>query len=116
METKDLSLKIDATKIEVAGIKNKFTAQCKLAYSFIATIATISATIYSDGKQLVIFSMLLFVFPSFIESFGIANENKVITAIVKIYKYIFLLFLYFYSLFLFGIFTISKMRIIIQKL
>ncbi|MGT2341528.1 hypothetical protein ACVPOQ_14875 [Staphylococcus aureus] len=60
METKDLSLKIDATKIEVAGIKNKFTAQCKLAYSFIATIATIFATIYSDGKQLVIFSMLLF--------------------------------------------------------
>lgn len=55
METKDLSLKIDATKIEVAGIKNKFTAQCKLAYSFIATIATIFATIYSDGKQLVIF-------------------------------------------------------------
>ena len=36
--------------------------------------------------------MLLFVFPSFIESFGIANENKVITAIVKIYKYIFYCF------------------------
>ncbi|MFZ8441694.1 hypothetical protein ACO1ML_11675 [Staphylococcus aureus] len=101
METKDLSLKIDATKIEVAGIKNKFTAQCKLAYSFIATIATIFATIYSDGKQLVIFSMLLFVFPSFIESFGIVNENKVITAIVKIYKYIF----FIVSLFLFIIFV-----------
>ncbi|MBO1220481.1 hypothetical protein [Staphylococcus nepalensis] len=91
MENKELSIKLNEDKLEVAKVKNKNSAKNKLIYAFFSTTATVFATIYSDEKQLVILSILLFTFPSFIESLGILNKNLVIKRIIQTYKIVFVI-------------------------
>ncbi|RBA05725.1 hypothetical protein [Staphylococcus arlettae] len=91
MENKELSINFNEDKLKFAEEKNKNSAKNKLIYAFLSTTATVFATIYSDEKQLVILSILLFTFPSYIESLGILNENLVIKYIIKTYKIIFVI-------------------------
>ncbi|MDK4265627.1 hypothetical protein [Staphylococcus warneri] len=91
MENKELSIKLNEDKLKIAEIKNKNTAKNKIIYAIFSTIATVFATIYSDEKQLVVLSILLFTFPSYIESLGISNKNVVVKCIIKIYKIIFII-------------------------
>lgn len=91
MENKELSINLNEDKLNIAKLKNKNSANYKLIYALISTIVTVFATIYSDEKQLVIISILLFTFPSYLESIGVTNKNPIIKIIIKAYSIVFII-------------------------